>query len=273
MKNIAYLILAHTDPTHLKRLVGRLTFHSQIFVHIDRKTDIRAFDVEAYPAHVIFLKERMHVRWAGYSMVEATLSLIREAMTNGQDFSHLVLLSGVDYPLHSAESLHRFFNAHAGHEFIKYIDMRNSPDHYLHHVQRKHFRDYVLLHNSKMGVIIGKVLMKLAASLRLKNPWNTAIVPYFGSSWWALTPQCCQYMLDYVSCNPGFVGMNRQTFSPDEHFFHTLVGNSPFAAHSDGVQPFEGRGTWRLFVRKVTTFQSTLSLNRLDGLIESGASE
>lgn len=302
MKNIAYLILAHTDPTHLKRLIGRLSFHSQIFVHIDRKTDIRAFDVEAYPAHVMFLKERTNIRWAGYSMVEATLSLIREAMASERDFSHLVLLSGLDYPLRGAESLYRFFNAHAEHEFIKYIDMRSSPDHYLLQVQHKHFRDYVFLHNSNAGILPGKVLMKLAASLRLKNPWDTArVIPYFGSQWWALTPRCCQYMLDYVSGNPGFVEMNRQSFSPDEHFFHTLVGNSPFATHSEGVQPFEGRGTWRLanshlihpslakiysdddyedvtasgrlFVRKVTTFQSTLLLNRLDDLIESGVRE
>lgn len=123
-------------------------------------------------------------------------------------------------------------------------------------------------------------------------------MPYFGSQWWALTPQCCQYMLNYVDLNPGFIKMNRQTFSPDEHFFHTLVGNSQFAAHSDGLQPFEGRGTWRLanlhlihpslahiyvdndykdiiasgkfFVRKVTTSQSTPLLNRLDDLIAAG---
>lgn len=301
MKNIAYLILAHTDPTQLRRLVGRLTFNSQIFIHIDRKADIRAFDVKAYPAHVMFLKERINVRWAGYSMVEATLSLIREAIASDRDFSHLVLLSGVDYPLCSAESLCRFFNAHAGHEFIKYINMHHGPDHYLPQIQRKHFRDYVVLHNSKAGIFGGKVLMKLAASLRLKNPWDTAIIPYFGSSWWALTPQCCEYILNYVSRDPGFVEMNRQTFAPDEHFYHTLVGNSSFAAHSDGLQPFQGRGTSRLanlhlihpslaktyteadyeeitasgklFVRKVTTSQSTPLLDRLDDLIESGVRE
>lgn len=297
MKKIAYLILAHIDPTHLRRLVERLSFNSYIFVHIDQKADIRAFDVEAYPAHAMFLKERINVRWAGYSMVEATLSLIREAMASDRDFSHLVLLSGVDYPLCSAESLCRFFNGHAEHEFIKYIDMRNSLDVYMPQIQRKHFRDYVLLHNSKAGIFSGKVLMKLAASLRLKNLWNHTIIPYYGSSWWALTPQCCQYILNYVSSNPGFVEMNRQTFAPDEHFYHTLVGNSPFAAHSDGLQPFQGRGTWRLanlhlihpslaktytetdyeeitasgklFVRKVTTLQSTPLLNRLDDFIET----
>ena len=36
------------------------------------------------------------------------------------------------------------------------------------------------------------------------------------------------------------------TFSPDEHYIHTIVGQSPFLAFFNGVQPFQGRGTWRL---------------------------
>ena len=40
--------------------------------------------------------------------------------------------------------------------------------------------------------------------------------------------------------------MNKYTFSPDEHYFHTIIGNSFFAKKSDGKMEFQGRGTWRL---------------------------
>lgn len=40
--------------------------------------------------------------------------------------------------------------------------------------------------------------------------------------------------------------MNCHTFSPDEHYFHTLIGNSRFDAYADGLQDFQGVGTWRL---------------------------
>lgn len=299
MKPIAYLILAHTDPAHLRRLTERLRGDSQVFVHVDAKSDIEPFMQLRWGDHVHFVERRVSVRWAGYSMIEATLVLVEAALERAGDFCHAVLLSGLDYPLRSQPDIVHFLNAHAGHEFIRYIDMRESPEHYLPHIERKHFRDYPILAPTRLGVLPGKVLMKALAAMRLRNDWDDAVVPYFGSQWWALTRPCLSYALEFMRNNPRFIAMNRQSFSPDEHFFHTLVGNSPFAVHADGVQPFEGRGTWRmanlhlvhhslaktyrledldevlaserLFVRKVTSRDSGPLLDRLDRMTTGGA--
>lgn len=42
---IAYLILCHTDPDHIKRLTDKITDNSgdEAFVHVDGKFDIRPF--------------------------------------------------------------------------------------------------------------------------------------------------------------------------------------------------------------------------------------
>ena len=40
--------------------------------------------------------------------------------------------------------------------------------------------------------------------------------------------------------------MNKYTFSPDEHYYHTIIGNSEYRFNSDGLQIFTGRGTYKL---------------------------
>jgi hypothetical protein len=48
--------------------------------------------------------------------------------------------------------------------------------------------------------------------------------------------------LRFVAHTPAFRRLFQFSFAPDDTFFHTIVGNSPFAAMSDGCIPFAGRG-------------------------------
>ena len=72
------------------------------------------------------------------------------------------------------------------------------------------------------------------------------MIPYFGHTWCALTPECCKHVLDFHDNNPWFYEMNKDTMAPDEHYYHTIIGNSPFASNADGLQVYQGRGLWRL---------------------------
>jgi hypothetical protein len=89
----------------------------------------------------------------------------------------------------------------------------------------------------------------------------------------------------------------RHAFASDEQFFHTIVGNSRFAASATGLQAYSGRGTYKLanlhlidpslskwytlddweavsrsdkfFLRKVRTGESTKLLDALDARASS----
>src|SRR5690554_4776848 len=98
-KKVAYLILAHTDPEQLYNLTRSLDYESRIFIHLDKKSDIRKFKEYDYPSSVSFIEDRVKVSWAGFNMVVATLNLMKVAMEHSKDYSHLVLLSGLDYPI------------------------------------------------------------------------------------------------------------------------------------------------------------------------------
>lgn len=245
MKKIGYLILAHADPKHLERLVNAINYNASFLIHIDAKADIKEFQKLSLPQNVIFIRNRVRVAWGGISMVDATLHLIEEALKSGEDFSHLVLLSGSDYPLQKGSIIYDKFVNNPHHEFIKYIDMRES-DHYIKQINQKWFKEPLIYTSNNALKYVDKTIRNIGNSLRLKSSWNKEIVPYFGSQWLAITTDCALYILKFVKDNPEYHKNNRHTFSPDEHFFHTIIGNSPYKNKSDGLQLYEGRGTWRL---------------------------
>ena len=124
--SIGYLILANECPRHFARLTRALRAlkGARLFVHIDKKADAAPFKAAVADPRVRFLEDRVRVRWGDFSVVEATLALMTAAAGSGLD--RLCLLSGVDYPVRSAEYIVRFFDAHRGTEFISMVPMPND---------------------------------------------------------------------------------------------------------------------------------------------------
>ncbi|HLW31119.1 MAG TPA: beta-1,6-N-acetylglucosaminyltransferase [Aequorivita sp.] len=250
---VAYLILAHTDPTQLYRLVTSLGENCLIFIHLDSKTPLSKFTAYDYKRNVHFIENRVAVSWAGFNMVVATLNLIQAALQKSREYSHLVLLSGLDYPIKPVCRIQDHLKAHPEKEFIKFINVNDSPENYLKIFRRLSFKN-PFLPQTKNNVLeqglcyfdkgIRRILGYLLMFYR-KKPMP-GITPCFGSQWWAITPACAQYILDFVGSRPDFVSYFKTTFGPDEYFFHTIIGNSPFLKNADGFQVYEGRGTYKM---------------------------
>jgi hypothetical protein len=54
------------------------------------------------------------------------------------------------------------------------------------------------------------------------------LTPYGGSTWWALTPDACNHIIDFIENNSAVVEFFVNTVCPDEMVFQTIIGNSPF---------------------------------------------
>ena len=109
---IAYIIIAHTDPKHLKTLVSELTKHADVFIHINKLSDIKPF-IETFADlqsihRVKFIDKRYRVHWAGYSILKATFELLENALAT-EDYDRVILLTGQDYPVKSSRELQKFF--------------------------------------------------------------------------------------------------------------------------------------------------------------------
>ena len=97
---IAYLIVAHNHFDILEKTICFLdSNNADFFIHLDRKSKgIDSERLKTLPnlsrVHVI---PSINIQWGGYSQVECTLSLLKEAFQNKYDFYYL--LSGVDFPI------------------------------------------------------------------------------------------------------------------------------------------------------------------------------
>ena len=235
---IAYLVLAHTDPAQLARLCRALDDHADIYVHVDAKCDLRPFVEQPLPRCVHFIDDRVRVSWAGYSQVEATLRMLRAALDSGRPYRRFVMLSGLDYPIKPTAALRELFAQHPRHEYIRFIDA-SKPAHFRIFHEHYWFMEEIPWLPSgwlqtKMRRGFGRLLRKVTKKQR-----PPGIVPAWGSAYWALTRECCEYVLRFVQERPEVVRWMKSSFAPDEQFFHTIVANSEFLQHSDGFVPYQ----------------------------------
>ncbi len=295
---IAFLILAHTDPLHLYRLCRALGPDDDIFVHIDKRSDFSSFKRPLIPSNVSFVQRRIPVFWGHISVVEATLILLEEAMQSKTDYLRLVLLSGACYPLKKVAQLRDYFLRRTGHLDIAYTNILEYSDELIWKVSSYQFRKPWIVQSqghpraNNHVKFFDKTARKLAAILlkpldrgfRRKFP---ELIPYVGCQFWSITPECARMVLQFLRDHPEFLHWHKYSWAPDEHFFHTIIGNSEFSEYADGVVPY-GHGTntnnlhthrypiltvdhldailasGRFFVRKAETGKSDLLLDYLD---------
>ena len=229
---IAYLILAHNTPNHLSRLVRALDSPNAIFfIHVDRRFDISAFCNRVSQCNVRFLEDRFDVYWDDFSKVDATIRLIYEALKRSPEPRYLALLSGSDYPLKSPQYIEHFFSRNQGREFINLVQMPcDAVGKPLDRVQQYWLQTP---YNSHFVIRVVARLNRLNTKLKLiKRDYEKVfhgLLPYAGSTWWALTSDACRYILTFINSKPDVVKFFNNVYMPDESFFHTIIGNSKFA--------------------------------------------
>jgi hypothetical protein len=219
---IAFLILAHDNPAQLARLIDRLRPHP-VFLHIDAKSESAAFRACLERSHVT-PTDRMAVNWGGFSMVDATMTLLRRALAEPAT-RHAVLLSGSCYPIRPIAELAAAL-ADAG-DAVRYLPISSGTPHLLKAVRQRWFFD---LQQHRGGTVARRAAQygsKLLLPRRSGPP--DGLVPHFGSQWWGLSRACAELVLSEYDNNAALVAYYRRVLAPDEHFVQTIVANSEFA--------------------------------------------
>jgi len=219
---IAYLIFAYRNPRLIRRTIDRLACEdSSFFIHIDSKCDISQF-ASLRDKNVFFTDKRIAVYWAEFSGVEAILLLIRQALAAPQRHDYFVLLSGSEYPLRSRQYIHNFLEENRGLEFMTMAKMP-APGKPLSRINTLRFP------STRPGYrFIFRVLAKLGLAQRDYRESLGTLEPYSGITWWALTREACRYLVDFEERDRTLTEFFTNCFAPEETFFHTILGNSPF---------------------------------------------
>lgn len=231
---IAYLILAHKRSDLLIALIEALMDSEDgFFIHLDARTPTADVDrvvaLEQQFPNVHLVPSRYACLWGDFSLVQATLVCVRNALEHGT-FGYGVLLSGQDYPIKSQRIIKSFLIDHYPANFIDYFSLP-SADHwpetnggidritypYPHSVQPILSRGYTLYTAARRRLHLSRYL-----------PLSTW---YGGSQWWCLTCDSLTWILRAYDSNPMWRRFFRYSQFPDELFFQTVLSQSPFAAY------------------------------------------
>jgi hypothetical protein len=213
----AFLLLVHTHPEMLSRLVSRLQQPDAIFVvHVDGRSAIEPFrEALRTQPNVYFITRRIRVRWCGFSTVQAILALLDKAWALRAD--RFTLISGQDYPAGNVAEQLASDNEMIG------IDRRcyRDGDGWFDRCAYEYFLGDWRLFSLREG---SSLMRWIAAKVAARLPRRRAPIPiYYGATWWSLTRGAVQRIRGFVEDNPRAVRWFRYCRAPDEMFFQSVL--------------------------------------------------
>jgi hypothetical protein len=216
---LGYIIVAHTLPDHLVRLVRRLeSDRARFFIHVDARAPGEVMEVverELGGAPYVQLLPRHRVEWAAFSQVEAALEGVKAVLEWPERLDYGVLLTGQDYPLGPPRLIESRLEEADGRSFLAY---RPSTGRFLKRVTRRHWHGTVL----GRRVRLPNRLMPFSFNRSLPQ----GLQPFNGSAHWCLSRDCLEYV---VARDPETIEFFRWSSSPDEAFFQSILVSSPLA--------------------------------------------
>ncbi len=219
---LAHLILTHTNPDQLLRLVRKLAHEdSDFYIHVDRKSDIKPFLPLLEIRNVFLIKNRVKVYWGGYSIVEATVSSFEEILATGIKYDYINLMSGQDYPIKSTQYIHEYFSDHPGKIFMHYLSLTDEWHEAMPRITQYHLVNY---HIPAGRYRIEQVMNLLLPPRKLPD----GMVAMGRSQWFTATPDAIAYLLQYIREKTWISRFFKLTWAPDEIIFQTILYNSPF---------------------------------------------
>lgn len=218
---LAHLILAHSQPKQLQRLIYSLQHNdADIYIHLDAKTDMADYEQLRNIDNVIFIQNRIKVYWGTYNIVKATFNGFKEILNSGKSYQYLNLLSGQDYPLRAQQELHDFLSANPGKAFMNYLLFETEWLEALPRVRSYHFNNFRL----PGRYILQELANKIFAERKMPNN----MIPVGRSQWFTISMECVKYINDYWNNTPKLRQFIKLTWGPDEFIFQTILYNSPY---------------------------------------------
>lgn len=211
MKKHALLIQAHQDISYFIKL-AKIQPNVNFYVHMDAKSkscDYPKTDL-ANLANVFLLKDRIMVRWGGFSQIEATLKLFETAFAN-EDNAYFHLLSGEDVVLQPFEVIKKQWQQRFDFQAMMTCEM--APQYAYRFIMDSPHAD-----SDWQRQLMGKIITKLQQGVAKVKTYHSPI--YFGSQWFSVTRADWEKIVPFTDEYSDFF---RHKLVPDEHFFQTLI--------------------------------------------------
>lgn len=219
---VAHLILVHAHPNQLSRLVERLTHPKAVFfIHVDKKVNIVDFECLFRDAtNVFFIKNRVDIQWATYSMVEATVNGFKEILSKGIKVDYINLMSGQDYPIKPIAEFHDFLDANKGKAFMECLNVEKEWTEAISRVKEYHFNHWKIPGRFKFQKLLNFILPNR------KMP--DGLIAVGRSQWFTISSKHVEFIIQRIDSSPHIVKFFTFSWAPDELIFQTLLFNSAY---------------------------------------------
>lgn len=219
----AYLIIAHDNFQVLERLVQALDDRRHdIYIHIDKKV-VELPLLSTTFSKLVFLDNRLDVRWGHVSQIECEYLLFEEAYLAEEEYVRYNLISGTHYPLKSNDDIYHFLESAGSNQLLVFMHTTDYEINFklnYHHFFVLNFRsaNKVL---ERVSQKMWHICVKLQQILSMKR--NPLKVDIKASNWISVTDEAITY---FLSQKRNVLSRFQYTFCGDEFFVPYLLRNS-----------------------------------------------
>jgi hypothetical protein len=242
---ILYALSVHTKPEQVIRLIQALyssddLFYINIFgADSDKKRHEWMNSLHVVEKENVFFSFKYSDAWGTINQVNAHI----DAMKHFADYpySYFINLSGQCYPIKSIKAIkeilskneHSYIAFNKMPDYTEYEKNKNlycPPNTKFH--QRFEYCYYPVPNILPVQFLKEMIKIRKDINIFIKiRRRNKALLHsldlYKGSSWFCLHKNHIQYILNFLKNNPDFLNFFSTVLCCDEHFFQTLLLNSP----------------------------------------------
>jgi len=229
----AYLIMAHDNEEQLKLLIESLDYpENDIFLHIDKKSDIRNISFETKNAK-IKIYSCFSVYWADLSQTKCQIFLLKEAIKEKHDYYHLI--SGHDFPIKSHEIIKKFFHDNYGKQFIHF----ESKDYCLKERCRYYHFLAPVITRCRIKLLKNIMVQIETYMLSIQKRKDVSRPLYCGANWFSITHDLAE---EYILHSKEILRKVRWTLSSDEYVlqtFYRTMAEGNYEIYSETKDPYD----------------------------------
>lgn len=212
--------MAYNNWEQLQLLVNLLDDkRNDIFLHVDLKS-LNSFQkserVKCKNAQ-LFLAKSMDVRWSDISQTDAEVSIFRQVLETGTNYTRIHLISGMDLPIKSQDSIHSFFKGR-DEEFINV----NTDLTFVRRIKYYHF--FVRERRSHPMTDVARRLLLVPQLPFVDRLRYTPLRFAWGANWCSLTGGGIRELVEKY---PKYRHMFKYTTSSDELYKQMILLNCP----------------------------------------------
>lgn len=237
---LAFCILAHKNPEQLRCLVEALSSEpSTIILHYDRRAPAIEHSELAALAQAdsqVALIEPRKVNWGRWSQMQAQLDMMREALAVNAEWTHLLTISGQDFPLQKVGAIDSILNEHPERSMIEWFDPFEGDrwKDARNRITRWHFDSdglHRFLRVPGIGRRVGGLLgwqNRIPFLPGIRRPIPKSFQWYGGSNHHNLSRAAVEYVVNDPRAKSIANRLRRSGF-PEESYIQTALLNSPLA--------------------------------------------